>query len=87
MDNTPAFPDWLPTGTHAGARILPGSGARISVDFAFKVGDKVRVREIDRPGMVDLMQYDNAGPMYRVCYWDNCERKTTWCYDWELELK
>lgn len=87
MHETPTFPDWVPTGTHAGTRIVPRPGARISVDFAFKVGDKVRVREIDRPGMVDLLQFDGVAPMYRVCYWVESNRQTTWCYDWELELK
>lgn len=52
------------------------------VTFDYKVGDKVLLAEIQRPGRVDVLQVDRDGVMYRVAYWDNAERKHAWvCAD------
>lgn len=58
-----------------------------SVTFNFSVGDKVLLNEIQRPGVVDVLQEDNNGLMYRVAYWDCAERKTAWVYSEEISLR
>lgn len=53
--------------------------------FDFDLGDKVLVREIKRPGVVEALTIDFLGPQYRIAYWDNSERKTVWLKAGELE--
>lgn len=58
-----------------------------TITFTFSLGDKVMVREIQRPGRVELVQLDMLGTMYRVAFWDNAERKSVWLYADELEAR
>jgi hypothetical protein len=58
-----------------------------SIGIDFEVGQKVMVKEIQRPGRVDMIQMDSVGIQYRVAYWDNSERKTVWLYAEELETR
>lgn len=55
-----------------------------TVEFQFNLCDKVILKEIQRPGVIDLLQLDNLGKMYRVAYWDDAERKTVWLYADEI---
>ena len=57
----------------------------ITIDF--EVGQKVLVKEIQRPGRVDMIQIDSVGIQYRIAYWDNSERKSTWLYADEIESR
>ena len=54
-------------------------------DFHYDLGDKVKLLEIDRPGIVTGLCVDNVGIQYRVVYWNNCDRKTEWVYDQEIQ--
>ena len=63
------------------------SGIRLVQNFKFNLRDKVLIREIHRPGVVDSLIVDNLGPQYRVCYWNDSNRKTEWMYGWELDLR
>ena len=56
-----------------------------TLELSFDLGQKVMVKEIQRPGRVEIAQLDNLGLMYRVSYWDNGERKSTWLYPDEIE--
>lgn len=56
-------------------------------DFPFSIADRVMIKEIQRPGRVEMIQIDSIGVMYRVAYWDNSERKTVWLYSDELEAR
>lgn len=58
-----------------------------TVIFKFNIKDKVLVREIQRPGVVDAMTVDYLGIQYRVAYWDNSERKTVWLPEEELDAR
>lgn len=58
-----------------------------TVDFDFKVGDRVLVKEIQRPGRVELVQMDFLGTQYRVAFWDNSKRENVWLYPDELEQR
>lgn len=53
--------------------------------FKFDLQEKVLVKEIQRPGRVESLMIDYVGPQYRVAYWDNGERKSTWLGVEELE--
>lgn len=53
--------------------------------FEFSIGDRVIIKEVQRPGRVELIQIDFVGVQYRVCYWDNSERKVAWLYADEIE--
>lgn len=58
-----------------------------NIEFDFNLGDKVLLKEVQRPGRVDCLQFDNYGAMYRCCYWDGAERKVVWLYPDEIELR
>lgn len=58
-----------------------------TVEFAFKLRDKVLVKEIQRPGVVDMIQIDNTGTMYRMSYWNDSVRNATWLYEDEIEAR
>ena len=53
-------------------------------EFAYSIGDKVTVKEIFRPGVIESLIVDNRGMMYEVAYWDESSRCSVWLYDWEL---
>jgi hypothetical protein len=55
--------------------------------FSYSVGDRVMVKEIQRPARVEILQVDTNGTMYRVTYWDNSKRESAWLYDDELEAR
>lgn len=56
-----------------------------TIEIHFSVGDKVMVKEVQRPGRVDMIQLDSVGLQYRIAYWDNSERKNAWLYADEIE--
>ena len=55
--------------------------------FKFDLGDKVIIREVQRPGMIEALTIDFLGVQYRVAYWDNSERKVVWLKDDELNRR
>lgn len=55
------------------------------VEFDYDVGDQVKIVEIDRNGCVDGMALDNLGKQYRVIYWNDGTRNSTWLYPWEIK--
>lgn len=56
-----------------------------SKTFDFDLEQKVKIIEIDRPGIVTGLLFEGSGTQYRVQYWDNACRKTEWLYAFELE--
>ena len=56
-----------------------------TVEFAHDIGDRVTVTAIEMVGHIDSLSLDNNGNMYRVVYWNDGQRFSTWMYDWELE--
>lgn len=46
--------------------------------FKFNLMDKVIIREIQRPGVVEAMMIDGLGVQYRVAFWDNSKREYAW---------
>lgn len=67
--------------------VAPGSASGRVEHFRFNLEDKVIIREIQRPGVVEALTVDFLGPQYRVVYWDNSERKTAWLKVDELERR
>lgn len=45
----------------------------------------MRLIEINRPGVVTSLRVDHCGRAYLVAYWNDCQRKEEWVYEWELE--
>ena len=73
-----------------GGRLLPAAPCSASgrvEHFKFDVNDKVIIREVQRPGVVEALTIDFLGPQYRVVYWDNSDRKTVWLKADELERR
>lgn len=64
-----------------------GSASGRVEHFAFDINDKVIIREVQRPGVIEALTIDYLGPQYRVCYWDNSDRRTVWLKAEELELR
>jgi hypothetical protein len=54
-------------------------------DFKYDLEDKVKLTEINRPGIVNGMSVDNLGVQYRVCYWSDGARKQEWVYEHEIQ--
>ncbi len=55
--------------------------------FTFDLNDRVLVKEIQRPGVIEAVMIDFLGVQYRVVYWDNSDRKNTWLKADELEKR
>lgn len=56
-------------------------------NFQFDLQQRVMVKEIQRPGVVEALMIDYLGVQYRVAYWDNSDRRTVWLHAAELELR
>lgn len=52
--------------------------------FNHVIGETVRLRSLETPVFIDALLLDSSGEQYRVVYWCNGERKSTWVYEWEL---
>jgi len=59
---------------------------RHTQEFVFRLNDKVKVIEIDRPGVINGMSVDALGVQYRVVYWNDCTRRSEWVYADEIRL-
>lgn len=57
----------------------------MEITLQFEIGQKVMIREVQRPGRVDMVQIDSIGVQFRVAYWIDGERKNTWLYFDELD--
>ena len=57
----------------------------IKVEFRYDISDKVKVKDITVNGRVTGLLKDDDGLQYRIVYWYNGERKSTWMFDWEIE--
>lgn len=64
-----------------------GTSGNHSLALAFTLKDRVLVKEVQRPGRIDSISWDNMGVSYRVVYWDNADRKVAWLYEDEIELR
>lgn len=60
---------------------------KFAVEFDHSLGDRVRLIELDRPGIVTSCLRDSDGTQYRVVWWDSGSRKTEWLYGFEIEAK
>jgi len=54
------------------------------IHIKFDLKDRVLIREVQRPGVVDAITLDYLGIQYRVAYWDNSKRETVWLPEEEL---
>lgn len=59
----------------------------MTIETPINLGDRVLIKEVQRPGKVDIVQVDSVGTTYRVAYWDNGDRKVAWLYAEELEAR
>ena len=57
----------------------------MNMEFDFALADEVKVVPIGMIGRVDSVSCDNNGPMYRIVYWNEGNRYSTWVYSWEIE--
>jgi len=55
--------------------------------FKFNLCDRVLVKEIQRPGVVDTLLVDGLGVQYWVSYWNDSKRERVLMFEWELELR
>ena len=56
-----------------------------TVEFKYDIAQKIIIKAISAPGMIDSLMCDSYGNQYHVIYWDNSERHTDWMYEWEIE--
>ncbi len=57
------------------------------VTIEFEIGDLVLIKEIQRPGRVEVIQHDFLGTTYRIAFWDNSKRESVWLYADEIERR
>jgi len=55
--------------------------------FKFNLCDRVLLKEIQRPGVVDALLVDGLGAQYWVNYWNDSKRERALLFEWELELR
>lgn len=55
--------------------------------FVFDLNERVIIKEVQRPGVIEGLLIDFLGVQYRVAYWDNSERKTVYLKADELEWR
>ena len=63
---------------------MQGGVPRMRMEFAFDIGDIVRVCDLQRTGRVLSIQIDGLGISYNVRYFDNAEAKNVWFLEAEL---
>ena len=56
-----------------------------TVTLQFSLKQRVRVKDINRTGVVTGITIDGEGLTYRVVYWDNSQRRSEWLFDFEIE--
>lgn len=56
-----------------------------TIEFAYDVGDEVKIKTVGLWGTIDSMSFDSLGKQYRIVFWANSARSTVWMYDWEIE--
>lgn len=49
------------------------------ISYDFSIGQTVSIK-----GQVDSLLTDSNGNRYRVIYWFNGERRSSWMHEWEL---
>ena len=57
----------------------------MTVEFKFSIGEKVIVKEIQRPGRVTALRSTVFGIDVLVCYWNDGQRREEWLYEDEIE--
>lgn len=68
-----------------GGELIMSTQPGLTHHFKFNLRDKVMVREIQRPGVVEVLSIDNLGVQYRVFYWNNGDRQSVWLSEDEIE--
>ena len=56
-----------------------------TIEFEYDIGARVKIKTIEMIGHVDSLCLDIMGKQYRVVYWNDGERHSTWMYAWEIE--
>lgn len=87
VDNSTAAPESMERWCQNQPLVGNGSSPRRTEHFAFNLMDKVIIREIHRPGVIDSLIIDSLGRQYRVVFWNDGSRNAHWLYEWELELR
>ena len=57
----------------------------VSYEFAFPIKADVTLKAIRVKGVIDSISKDITGNQYRVVYWNDGARCSTWVYEWEIE--
>ena len=56
----------------------------MTITTKFDIGQRVRISELDRSGVVTEIYYNEFGVQYRVRYFDNAAPQTVTFYEREL---
>jgi len=58
---------------------------KVTVKFNFDIHDAVKLVDINIDGYIDSLIKDVNGLQYRVVYWNDGTRKSTWVYEREIK--
>ncbi len=57
----------------------------ITIQFKYRIGDEIKIIDIETEGRIASQLNDINGKQYKVIYWNDGLRKEEWMYDWELK--
>jgi hypothetical protein len=57
----------------------------MTIELKFQLRQRVKIKELNREGVVNGIMIDDSGICFRVRYFDNGSLQTVWFYDFELE--
>jgi hypothetical protein len=60
------------------------NGGSVTLISKYDPKDKVKITAIDMDGTIDQVCWNGTNTEYRVVYWNNGERNSTWLYEWEI---
>ena len=56
----------------------------LTITFRYRIGQRVRIVEIDPIGRVSALLAAEDGQTYKVIYWNDGTRHEVWMQSWEL---
>ena len=57
----------------------------MTLESKYNLQDEVTIKAIQMKGKIDQISWSALGTEYRVVYWNDSARNSTWMYEWEIE--
>jgi hypothetical protein len=57
----------------------------MTLEAEHNLRDEIMIKAIQMKGTIDSISWDISGLQYRVVYWNDSQRYSTWMYSHEIE--